>query len=80
MQGVISSDWSGTGEAVVSAISTLVDGEMIGSIAAHAAVDEPELWTGVSKIATGTATGWHHHGVTSSVRDEVPRESLPRPP
>jgi hypothetical protein len=43
MQGVISSDWSGTGEVVVAATSTLVDGEMIGSIARHVAVDEPEL-------------------------------------
>ena len=54
-------------EVVVVAVSTLGEGEMIGSIARHAAVDEPELWTGVSKVAAGTATGWHHHGSNTTV-------------
>lgn len=60
-------DWNGMDEVVVVAVSALGEGEMIGSIARHAAVDEPELWTGLSKIAAGTATGWHHHGSNTTV-------------
>jgi uncharacterized RmlC-like cupin family protein len=51
----------------VVSISALSDADMIGSISRHAAIDEPTLWVGVSKVAAGTATGWHHHGTNTTV-------------
>ncbi len=43
------------------------DGQEIGAIARHAAIDEPELWAGISTVAGGVSTGWHHHGSNTTV-------------
>lgn len=42
-------------------------GGEIGAIARRSAIDEPQLWAGISTVAGGTATGWHHHGSNTTV-------------
>lgn len=37
------------------------------SIKRRHAIDEPELWAGISSIASGVETGWHHHGTNTTV-------------
>jgi len=38
-----------------------------GSILRRTAIDEPTLWTGISTVPAGAATGWHHHGTNTTV-------------
>ncbi|MGI9668003.1 MAG: cupin domain-containing protein [Acidimicrobiia bacterium] len=38
-----------------------------GSIVRRPAIDEPTLWSGISTIPAGAATGWHHHGTNTTV-------------
>jgi len=42
-------------------------GQEIGDIARDTAIDEPELWAGISTVAGGASTGWHHHGSNTTV-------------
>jgi uncharacterized RmlC-like cupin family protein len=51
---------------VVSA-GALVREEGSSAIVRSHAVDDPELWAGVSTIEPGVASGWHHHGSNTTV-------------
>lgn len=37
------------------------------SISRRHAINEPELWAGISSIEAGVETGWHHHGTNTTV-------------
>lgn len=36
-------------------------------IVRHAAVDDPELWAGLSSLDAGIVSDWHHHGSNTTV-------------
>jgi uncharacterized RmlC-like cupin family protein len=42
-------------------------GEVAGSLSRFTAIDEPRLWAGLSTVAVGASTGWHHHGSNTTV-------------
>ena len=37
------------------------------AIVRRSAIDEPELWAGLSSLDTGIVSGWHHHGSNTTV-------------
>jgi uncharacterized RmlC-like cupin family protein len=52
--------------AIVSG-SELTESGTDGALVRRAAFDTPELWAGMSTIAPGATTGWHHHGSNTTV-------------
>ena len=47
--------------------SDLKGADTTGGISRRTAIDEPELWAGISRIPAAVATGWHHHGTNTTV-------------
>ena len=47
--------------------SELVPQDGPSSIRRSHAIDEPDLWAGISTIEAGVETGWHHHGTNTTV-------------
>jgi uncharacterized RmlC-like cupin family protein len=42
-------------------------GDETGSISRRPAIDEAQLWAGLSTVPAGSSTGWHHHGSNTTV-------------
>lgn len=42
-------------------------GDEKGAISRRPGIDEATLWAGLSALAAGASTGWHHHGTNTTV-------------
>ncbi|MFZ0491599.1 MAG: cupin domain-containing protein [Acidimicrobiia bacterium] len=51
---------------VVSAVDP-AGADVAGGVSRRTAIDEPELWAGISTVPAGASTGWHHHGTNTTV-------------
>jgi uncharacterized RmlC-like cupin family protein len=45
----------------------LTGGNTAGGVNRRTAIDERELWAGLSTVPAGSSTGWHHHGTNTTV-------------